>query len=154
MKMDITTLSVEPMKINKYVEYHELNITQKRFLNDINIKFKFHQNCSLYPDFKVNILCKIKRRFFKNPLSSGGRDILSPSLTTTPIIINMVMSEPFPILYDANLYKMILKWIDNMNYKIISDRRIISKIRVNDNDLDKILEACSNIAFHMNKINM
>ena len=40
MKMDITTLSVEPMKINKYVEYHELNITQKRFLNDINIKFK------------------------------------------------------------------------------------------------------------------
>ena len=41
-----------------------------------------------------------------------------------------------------------------MNYKIISDRRIISKIRVNDNDLDKILEACSNIAFHMNKINM
>ena len=66
----------------------------------------------------------------------------------------MVMSEPFPILYDANLYKMILKWIDNMNYKIISDRRIISKIRVNDNDLDKILEACSNIAFHMNKINM
>ena len=66
----------------------------------------------------------------------------------------MVMPEPFPILYDANLYKMILKWIDNMNYKIISDRRIISKIRVNDSDLDKILEACSNIAFHMNKINM
>lgn len=154
MKMDITTLSVEPMKINKYVEYHELNITQKRFLNDINIKFKFHQNCRLYPDFEVNILIKIKRRFFKNPLSSGGRDILSPSLTTSPIIINMDMSEPFPIFYDTNLYKMVLKWIDNMNYKIISDRRIISKIRINDNDLDKILEACSNIAFHMNKINM
>ena len=49
---------------------------------------------------------------------------------------------------------MVLKWIDNMNYKIILDRRIISKIRINDSDLDKILEACSNIAFHMNKVNM
>ena len=31
----------------------------------------------------------------------------------------MDMSEPFPIFYDTNLYKMVLKWIDNMNYKII-----------------------------------
>lgn len=153
MKMSINTLSVNPMKINDYVEYHELCIKQKNLLSDIDIKFTFHQRNICYPKFIVNINCKIKRKFLKTQLSCDDKDILVPSINYPLLFSNINHSSI--VLYDINLYQIVLKWLSVINYRIILDKRkFINSIRLKDEDLNKISDACFYIASHMDKDNI